>query len=119
MQNNIIQHSISLDEAIQLTSSFQSSRPADMPVCETFEKSSVLALLQVAGAEKFRIYYGKKVNGEICAVLVAADADGRDILPAQNEVNNQINADEGDALILEDSFKCPYACPPESPLYQG
>ena len=114
MPNNQIQHSISLAEAIQLTTRFQSNRPEDMPICETFEKTSVLAMLAVAGAEKFRIYYGEKENGEVCAVLVAADADGNDILPPLTV--GAKDTEEDDALILEDSYRCPYACPPESVL---
>lgn len=116
MSNNSIQHSISLSEAIQLTSHFQTNRPNDMSVCETFEKSSVLAMLAVEGADKFRIYYGRKENGEICAVLVAADAAGFDILPpvSKNELDN--TGEEEDPLLLENSYKCPPTCPPESPL---
>ncbi|MES2373450.1 MAG: hypothetical protein V4557_12770 [Bacteroidota bacterium] len=116
MQNNPIPHSISLQEAIQLTSNFQASRPEDMPICETFEKESVLKLLQEPGAEKFRIYYGKKENGKVCAVLVAADADNNDILPPESVPASANNADEDDALVLENSYQCPYACPAESPL---
>lgn len=115
MQNNSIQHSISLEVAIQLTGRFQSDRPENMPVCETFEKQSVLNMLNVEGAAKIRIYYGQKENGEICAILVAADEEGKDILPEQNKSDNQANEDE-EAYILEDSYRCPYLCPPESPL---
>lgn len=116
MQNNPIQHSISLTEAIQLTSLFQAERPADMPICETFEKTSVLAMLAVEGATQFRIYYGKKENGDVCAVLVAVNAAGYDILPPipKNEPVNEGEDDE--ALVLENSYKCPHTCPPESPL---
>lgn len=116
MSNNPIQHSISLNEAIQLTTHFQADRPAEMPICETFEKSSVLAMLAVVGAEKFRIYYGKKENGEICAVLVAADANGYDMLPPTNKNNQDNSGEEEDPLLLENSYKCPPTCPPESPL---
>jgi hypothetical protein len=106
-----IQHSISLEQAIELTTRFRTNRPEDMPICETFEKDSVRKMLQAYGAEKLRIYYGQKENGEICAVLVAADEAGNDILPEQNKANG-----EDDALILEESYRCPYLCPPESPL---
>jgi hypothetical protein len=119
MQNNQIPHSISLEEAIQLTSNFQATRPENMPICETFEKESVLKLLNEPGAEKFRIYYGKKENGKVCAVLVAADADDKDILPNEAVSASQSVDDEDEALILEDSYQCPYACPPESPLNQN
>lgn len=116
MQNNSIQHSISLTEAIQLTSHFQADRPADMPICETFEKTSVLAMLAVEGATQFRIYYGKKENGDLCAVLVAVDAAGYDILPPVSKTEPNNLGEEDEALVLENSYKCPHTCPPESPL---
>lgn len=116
MQNNSIQHSIPLNEAIQLTSHFQANRPSAMSVCETFEKSSVLAMLAVEGAEKFRIYYGKKENGDVCAVLTAVDADGYDILPPLEKNEEQNNGEGEDHIVLENSYKCPPTCPPESPL---
>jgi hypothetical protein len=106
-----IQHSISLEQAIDLTTRYRSNQPADMPICETFEKDSVIKLLAEEGAVNLRIYYGQKENGEICAVLVAADEAGNDILPEQNRTN-----DNEEALILEESYRCPYLCPPESPL---
>ncbi|NCI51326.1 hypothetical protein GWC95_15465 [Sediminibacterium roseum] len=110
-----IQHSISLEEAIELTSRFQANRPADMPICETFEKDSVRKMLQAHGADKLRIYYGEKEDGSVCAVLVAADAEGNDMLPGVNR-NNKNEEDDPDEYILENSYKCPPACPPESPL---
>ena len=116
MQNSPIQHSISLALAIDLTMRYRANVPEDMPICETFEKDSVRKMLQAEGAEKLRIYYGRKENGEICAVLVAADEAGNDLLPEENNFNQQTDDEEGDAYILEDSYRCPYACPPESPL---
>lgn len=114
MQN--IPHSIPLAEAIELTSRFQADRLADMSICETFEKDSVRKMLQAEGADKLRIYYGRKEDGSICAVLVAADGAGNDLLPKANKSVNQQNEEEGDEYILENSYKCPPACPPESPL---
>ncbi len=114
MQNIPIPHSISLIQAIELTTRLREDRPHDVPICETFEKESVMMLLEEKNAEKFRIYYGRKENGEICAVLVAADAAGNDIIPEITELDR--NDGENEELILEDSYRCPYLCPPESPL---
>lgn len=114
MQNTPIPHSISLDEAIQLTTRFQADRPSDMSICETFEKESILKLLHEPGAEKFRIYYGKKEDGQVTAILVAADAEGYDILPGVQVGGRQ--SDDDEAYLLDNSFKCPNVCPPESPL---
>lgn len=111
--NTKIPHQISLAEAVTLTTYFRTDPGADMPLCETFNKDSVLALLAQPGSHSFRIYLGRKADNSICSVLVAADADGQDILPSVQE-NQLTEGDEG--IILEDAFHCPPACPPLSPL---
>jgi hypothetical protein len=110
-----IPHSISLDEAIDLTSRFRANRPSFMPICETFDRPSVLSLLNVTGAAKLRVYMGEKSNGNVCTVLVAANDEGADILPTdENAIPSTIMED--DALILDDAVRCPELCPPYSPL---
>ena len=111
---NTIPHSISLADAIELTSRFRTNRTPDLPLAETFEKDSVIAMLSVPNASRFRIYLGEKINGDICSVLVAADADGNDILPSSITVT--ADTDDDPPLILEDAFRCPDLCPPSSPL---
>jgi hypothetical protein len=107
-----VKHRISLATAIELTSRFRNSRPADLPICETFSKAAVLALLNTPQSAFLRIYLGKKENGDVCAVLVAADNQGHDLLPEE-----QRTADEPiEPLILEDAIRCPELCPPPSPL---
>jgi hypothetical protein len=109
-----IQHSISLGEAMVLTTRFRNNRPANMPLSETFDKSSVLQMLQVSNATSLRLYLGQKENGDICNVLVAADEEGNDILPPPATAG--LTEGDDDVLILEDSFRCPELCPPPSPL---
>lgn len=114
MPNNT-PHSISLEEAIELTSRFRANRPSFMPICETYDKASVLEMLNVESAVKLRVYMGEKSNGNVCTVLVAADEQGNDILPVQEDPIPSLVMDE-DALILDDAIRCPELCPPYSPL---
>lgn len=115
MQNKKnVPHSISLEKAVELTTRFRETRPNDVAICETLEKDSVRKMLSAPGAEKLRIYHGRRENGEITAVLVAADSNGNDILPAGND-RKDIWEDEN-ALILDDTIRCPELCPPPSPL---
>lgn len=107
-----MQHQISLTEAIDLTTRYRNNPVADLPLCETFDRASVDALLAQAGCHSFRIYLGRKADNAVCSVLVAADANGQDILPTQRL---SITADD-DGIILEDAFRCPPTCPPSSPL---
>lgn len=115
MQNKTnVSHSISLEEAVTLTTRFRESRPQDVAICETLDKESVRKMLTVDGAEKLRIYHGRRENGEITAVLVAADVNGNDILPSASDSKQVWDDDE--ALILDDTIRCPELCPPPSPL---
>jgi hypothetical protein len=108
-----MKHAISLEQAIDLTANFRANPATDVATCETFEKASVTRLLSVPGAHSLRIYSGRKENGQICAVMCAADEQGNDLLP---EANRSIEEDENCYLILEDSSRCPELCPPPSPL---
>ena len=106
-------HEITLVAAIAMTSRYRSQHPNNYPICETFDISAVQKLLATPGASFLRIYYGLKEDGKMDAILVAADSDNKDILPASEDP--LINADPG-PVILQDGFRCPPACPPPSPL---
>ncbi len=114
--NTQIPHQISLAEAIELTTRFRNNPGADMPLSETFDKASVLQMLDQPGSHSFRIYLGRKSDDSICSVLVAADADGKDILPPAERAQLTEDGDDDEGIILEDAFHCPPACPPPSPL---
>jgi hypothetical protein len=107
-------HEISLQQAIDMTTRYRANKPANAPICETFEIAAINQLTAVAGCAYLRIYYGMKENMDIDAILVAANADNEDILPSQT--GNSVIAGTGDPLILEDGFRCPPDCPPQSPL---
>jgi len=108
--NTTTNHEISLQQAIDMTTLYRENRPANFPICETFEKDAINTLLAVTGCAFLRIYYGMKADGLVDAIMVAANADGEDILPAAAAVTG------GDAVILEDGYRCPDDCPAPSPL---
>lgn len=106
-------HEITLQTAIAMTTRYRDDMPADYPICETFEVSAINRLLATAGAVSLRIYYGLKEAGTMHAILVAVDSNGNDLLPMSQ---NSFATNEQDPVILEDSFRCPPTCPPDSPL---
>lgn len=108
----MIQHQISLAQAIDYTTSYRENPVADLFYAETYLGSSVKALLAQEGCHSFRIYLGRKADNRICTVLVAVDENNQDILPNNNPA--LLTDDEG--IILEDAFQCPPICPPPSPL---
>ncbi len=77
-------HRISLADAVAMTTRYRAARPENYPICESFDKAAIQSLLDQEGAVFFRIYYGLKEDGEMDAILVAADASGADILPDGN-----------------------------------
>ena len=110
MANN---QEISLQTAIDMTTLYRANRPANFPISETFELAAIQKLLAVEGCEFIRVYYGMKENMEMDAILVAANADGDDILPATAKASTLT---DDDGVIIEDGFRCPPACPKSSPL---
>jgi hypothetical protein len=110
--STITNHEISLQTAIDMTTRYRAERPVNFPICETFEKDVIQKLLDTTGCASFRIYYGMKADQQVDAILVAADAEGNDILPPQG------NAAIGttDPVIIEDGYRCPDDCPPSSSL---
>lgn len=111
MSNNN-SHEISLQTAIDMTTLYRANRPSNFPICETFDIDAINKLLSVEGAAFLRIYYGMQENEDVDAILVAANADGDDILPS--ETIAEVTTD--DPIILEDGIRCPQACPSSSPL---
>lgn len=105
-------HEISLQTAIEMTTRYRAERPENFPICETFEKTAILRLLNTTGCESFRIYYGMKENNEVDAILVPVNSAGQDILPL-SQANSGTN---DDPVVLEDGYRCPTLCPDDSPL---
>ena len=110
-------HEISLQTAIEMTTRYRSGRPAGYPKSEAFEMDAIKKLMTTENAAFLRIYYGKSAEGSLHVILVAADADGNDLLPSDPLFNvTQKEDDEEEPVILEDAFRCPHWCPEGSPL---
>lgn len=108
-----MQHEISLATAIAMTERYRKDHPDNFPLSESFELASIQRLITTPGAAFLRIYYGLKEDGQMDAILVVADKENRDILPAKTA---SLSPSNDGPVILEDGFRCPPACPPPSPL---
>lgn len=108
----MIQHQISLQEAIDLTTRFRTNPGKDMPLSETYDAGSVGQLLSQLNCCSFRIYLGRKADNSICSILVGVDENGQDILPPTGPEA----ASEDEGILLENALQCPPVCPPPSPL---
>jgi hypothetical protein len=112
-------HFISLQDAIDLTVQFRTSREAVLaslyqdqnilPLSETFDRAAIDTLLAQTGCEKMRIYYGMTEDYQLHAVLVGVDENNEDML-----AENLLESEED--ILLEKGFRCPEICPPSSPL---
>jgi len=91
-----------------MTRRYREHQLPNYPRSESFGIDDVKRLLSVAGASALRIYYGLNENGEFCSILVAADASGNNILPAQAD---KLAGKPGDPVILDDGIRCPPICP--------
>ncbi len=105
-------HEITLQQAIDMTTLYRTNRPPNFPICETFEVDAISKLIATPECKFVRIYYGMKEDKEVDAILVAANADGQDLLPASSE--SGLNANAVQNIVLEDGFRCPQFCPPVS-----
>jgi hypothetical protein len=65
-----IPHQITLEQAIQMTAIYRFTMPKGIVNAETFDKESILMLLQQPDCVSFRIYYGRKKDNTIHAILV-------------------------------------------------
>ncbi len=108
-----MKHEITLAEAVDMTNRYRDQRPTNYPISESFDLASIQRLLATPGAAKLRIYYGLKADGKMNAILVVADSEEQDILPAELD---QLAETNSDPVILQDGYRCPPACPPGSPL---
>jgi hypothetical protein len=111
-------HSISLNNAKQMIVDYKANREeilADdykgrniLAYSETFSVDAVLTLIANPLCRKVRIYYGMDSDKKVHAIMVAVDADDKDILPPDPGVET--------TMIIEDAIRCPDQCPPGSDL---
>lgn len=90
---------ISLAEAQALIKNLKDNPVNGVPVSEEFGLEIVNAVLGQDGCTSLRIYYGKKEDGSVCAILVGSTGE--------TDLTDTIG---------EDGFRCPPLCPPASLL---
>jgi hypothetical protein len=110
-------HSISLETAIQMTTFFRESKDRILqenlqgldilPIAETFDRAAIDKLLSHPRCARLRIYYGMDQEQKIHAVLVGVDADDKDILPSTDAPATE---GEEEAEIVELAQRCPPYC---------
>ena len=113
-------HFISLQEAIDMTSLYRTQRENILktdfqnqnilPLSEAFDREAFDSVLGKNGCAGLRIYYGMDEDKKIHAIIVGVDENGDDMLPEE-----QLNSSE-DEDIIERGNRCPDICPAESPL---
>jgi hypothetical protein len=111
-----INHCITLNEAVSLTTRFRNQLPVVVrseysshevfALSETFKKSAFVELLAQTDAVAIRAYMGMTEENKVCLIFVAVNDNNLDILPANSfEAGN----------ILEYGQRCPPICA-NSPL---
>ncbi|TDI82281.1 MAG: hypothetical protein E2O79_06655 [Caldithrix sp.] len=94
-------HSISLEDASQMTRNFQLQTAPDQIIGGFFGKDAVLAIISQEKAVGLRYYYGLDDEGTPHIILIGVNADGNDMT---------------DGLLAERSTKCPPHCPESNDL---
>lgn len=113
---------ITLAKAVEMTSRYRRQRETILlperrvqnilPVCETIDRSAVEGLFAQSGCVKLRVYFGMYEDLTVHTVLVGVDANDADLLPAETATDPS----EDDGVIVNDGYRCPPICPPDSPL---
>jgi hypothetical protein len=107
--------SITLDEAVTLTSDFRANKtsilandvsPDTLANCETFEKSQLQDFMDNPDCASIRIYYGMDTSSKIQAIIVGVNSSDEDMIPTSRE----------NYPIKRADARCPTNCPPSSVL---
>ena|ERR1700733_8712881 len=110
--NQLKNHEIPLQQAMEMTALYRGHRPSNFPISEMFSKAAIRKLLAAGGCAYMRIYLGMTEDLQVTAILVAANADGEDMLPASAATGKTST----EPVILEDGYRCPDDCPKSSML---
>lgn len=109
-------HSISLDQASTMTSSYRKGKDAILlsgyqgknllPICETFGRAAFDTLLGQTDCTSIRIYFGMDTDLKIHSIIVGVNSNNEDMIPSESN----------DLQIMEVGIRCPDDCPPKSDL---
>ena len=89
-------HSITLEDASNLTQNFQLEASPDQVIAGYFGKEAILAILSQEGAVGMRCYYGLDAGDVSHLVIVGVNSEGNDMT---------------DGLLAQRMTKCPPYCP--------
>ena len=114
-------HSISLQEAIEMTSRYRSQRENVLTpdhkgillTSETFNRAAFDVLLAENDCVGIRIYFGMDKDLAIKLIAVGVNEKDEDILPSEGDA---IATTSDGKNITENGQPCPPICPPRSPL---
>jgi len=88
-------HSITLEEASQLTRNFRDHAPSGSRRGGFFGKDALQSILDQEGCVGIRIYLGRSEDGKPDLLLVGVDADENDLIEGQ---------------LAEKAYPCPPYC---------
>lgn len=110
-------HRISLNDARIMTRRWREQAPANAIRAFCFPKSCYDEIFAQAGCVGIRSHLCAHADGTTNLILIGVDADMNDILhapagssPASTDGNGEGGGDNGDAVIMQDSFPCPIYC---------
>lgn len=106
-------HRITLAVARSMTRRWRERAPKDATRAFCFPRSSYDAILAQPGCEGIRSYLCAHEDGSTNLILVGVDADMNDILHAPATKSAEAasgEGEDGDAVIMQESFPCPIYC---------
>lgn len=116
-------HFISLQQAVEMTTRFRNEKEniltqsmkgqKILPICETFDRSAIDALLIEKNCTRIRVYFCMDNTLKVKLVIVGVDSNDQDILPPAAKATTVTTSDE---VVVEDGQRCPDFCPPPSSL---
>lgn len=109
-------HFISLDQAIQMTTLFRENRETILmdelkgqdilPIAETFDREAFDKVLAQTDCKGLRIYCGMDAELKVHTIIVGVNSLNQDILPVSSTTESR----DGGDLIIETGQRCPPYC---------
>ena len=107
-------HPIPLADAIKMTQKYRLGNETILepvmrgmqilPFSETFNREDFDALLNQAGCEGIRLYYGMDAELKVHIIAVGVNSRNEDLIGDSN------------SIVIENGLRCPANCPPASAL---